>query len=542
LSTFAFSRIYLQLHRFEQMLAPQNSRSHEEDALEPNADTESLLPRDTWLSASQDRSCNQRWWYSSMAAFAVGTALMLLLHSRGSPLQSGNINPHETLEYQAVVPAAPPAVGEVGPIWGCGLVGNIPGISPDGTTQPETQRLIDAMKVSSTFGKATFWNWNLAPQTTDKGTEHLSKDFIFMPEQWGAGAVKEEYVRQAGVANFKDSNGHVSPATMADIFMGMNEPDIRGSCMGNMFGKCSSPCDPASVAADQCPAAHLDITLPPASPNDKGQCNCWQYSHATGVGFWPLPGCAGEQPLPQLFQDPACVNTVMANWKITAQRAVAKGYKYLTTPLVAVDLDYARKFIEAACGCTGGQCTCMDASCGCPVYVGFHFYAYDCQPSKAGGYKALSKRIQAVADIMETYPFVKGAIINEVGMLNCEPTSKNPICIPNSGTYPANSVPDHSCPATPDLPDGLATFIDRLFDLVITSKTRSGKPVVKAFSWFNENMAGGTYNLELFNSDGTVNKVGESYMRNCQRWGTATAGAFASANPAFAATGGASYT
>lgn len=27
--------------------------------------------------------------------------------------------------------------------------------------------------------------------------------------------------------------------------------------------------------------------------------------------------------------------------------------------------------------------------------------------------------------------------------------------------------------------------------------------MVAGFSWFNENMAGGTYNLQLFNADGT---------------------------------------
>ena len=29
----------------------------------------------------------------------------------------------------------------------------------------------------------------------------------------------------------------------------------------------------------------------------------------------------------------------------------------------------------------------------------------------------------------------------------------------------------------------------------------SGKAVVKGFSWFSENMAGGTYNLQLFDQD-----------------------------------------
>jgi len=34
------------------------------------------------------------------------------------------------------------------------------------------------------------------------------------------------------------AEGKRSPAEMANIFLGMNEPDIQGSCMGNMFGTC----------------------------------------------------------------------------------------------------------------------------------------------------------------------------------------------------------------------------------------------------------------------------------------------------------------
>ena len=52
-----------------------------------------------------------------------------------------------------------------------------------------------------------------------------------MPEQWGVDQVEADHVREANVANFVDSEGHISPATMADIFLGANEPDIIGSCM-----------------------------------------------------------------------------------------------------------------------------------------------------------------------------------------------------------------------------------------------------------------------------------------------------------------------
>lgn len=321
------------------------------------------------------------------------------------------------------------------PVWGCGLVGALPGITQDGTAEPETQRLIDALKASSSFNKATYWNWNLAPQTDDGAEQHLTSDFIFMPEEWGAGPVIDKYVRTAGEANFLDSNGKVCPATMATIFLGMNEPDIKGSCMGDMFGKCAKPCSDASVAAGDCPEAHLHGTG--STPNAEGECNCWQDSHATGVGFWPVKGCSGMQPLPEMWEDPECPGAILEKWKKTAASAYAKGYKYLSTPLVAENMEYAKKFIDLACQ------ECHDISCGCPVYVAWHFYAYDCQPEANEGYKTFRERLDATAEMMMAYPFLKGAIINEVGMLNCAGQKDNPICVPDSGTYPASSVEDH---------------------------------------------------------------------------------------------------
>lgn len=43
--------------------------------------------------------------------------------------------------------------------------------------------------------------------TTDKGPEYLSKDFLFIPEVWGANVVNDEWVRRAGESGFLDSNG-----------------------------------------------------------------------------------------------------------------------------------------------------------------------------------------------------------------------------------------------------------------------------------------------------------------------------------------------
>jgi len=286
--------------------------------------------------------------------------------------------------------------------------------------------------------------------------------------------------------------------------------------MGNLFGKCNKPCSRANVEKNNCPAASLSGSWGEA--NSDGECNCWQFSYATGVGFWPVAGCSEEQPLPKMWEEETCVDSVMSKWHQTAERAVRKGYKYLSTPLVAVDIGYARRFIERACT------KCHDITCGCPVYIGFHFYAFDCQPEATGAYDSFRQRLKDVAAVMEEFPFVKGAIINEVGMLNCGSDPDKPICVPNSGKYPANSTADNGCPANNELPNGLASFMDQLFDIMLNATTRDGRSVVKAFSWFNENMAGGTYNLQLFNPDGSLNKLGDAYIKGCSKWGRARNG------------------
>jgi hypothetical protein len=504
------------------------------EALQPDAQSSSddaeaaLLPRGSVRTGAQAGSAHAtaREYRKGATVVFAGVALMVVaavltsLNTGGyHPPASGASRPQSSVDVRG--DAVELVAADDDPIWGCGLLGKIPGISADGVAVPETQRLIDGIKSSSTFGKVSYWNWNLAPESTEDGEEFLTKDFIFMPEVWGAGSVEEQYLRTAGEANFLDSNGQTSPAEMATILLGSNEPDIKGSCMGNMFGKCTAPCTDAEAGSGDCPAANLDISLPPAQPNAAGHCNCWEFSHATGVGFWPLEGCDGPQPLPKMWDDPACITSVIAKWKLTAVSAFRKGYKYLSTPLVAVDVDHAKKFIEAACECVGGNCACTDVSCGCPVYIGVHFYAYDCRPVEAGGYVDFQRKLQAVADVMETYPFVKGAIMNEVGMLNCAPVDEEPICVPNGGQFPATADPDGGCPNNVELPNGLATFVDKLFDLLLQSKTSDGRAVVKGFSWFNENMAGGTYNLQLFSTNGSVNKVGEAYIRGCERWGQA---------------------
>ena len=75
------------------------------------------------------------------------------------------------------------------------------------------------------------------------GGEFLSEDFIFIPDQWGHCVVDRLAARPAIEADLTlRACWSRSPATMTDLFMGPNEPDIAGSCMGSgLSGECLSP-------------------------------------------------------------------------------------------------------------------------------------------------------------------------------------------------------------------------------------------------------------------------------------------------------------
>jgi hypothetical protein len=212
----------------------------------------------------------------------------------------------------------------------------------------------------------------------------------------------------------------------------------------------------------------------------------------------------------------------MSAWKESSAVVAAKGYKYLTAPMVAVSMDWMRQFVTHAC--TG----CSDISCGCPTHVGWHFYANDCQPEK-GGYDDFQTKLDKTVALMEEFPHLQGAIVNEVGMLNCAMATPDAICIPNGPhqKYPALSQPNHACPNTPSMPNGFGSFIKTLLEMTGKAKTADGRRAVVAFTWFNLDMAGGTYNLQLFNDDGTINSVGKDYISACQNWASGTSSALA---------------
>jgi len=399
------------------------------------------------------------------------------------------------------------------PFWGCGLLGPLHGIQADGTTTPAMQTMIDALKSTNKYsGKVTYWDWNYAPQIGDDGSpENLTQDFLFMPENWGVQAVTDEYVRPANAQGFLDSLGRHCPAQMADIFLGANEPDIIGSCMGDMMGICTGPCPPGEMG--DCPVGHAKAPQGSGHANPNGHCDCWSDDHATGAGFWTVPNISQYQPLPTCWTNPECVSVVMSAWKQSAAIVAAKGYKYLSTPLIAVDMDWMQSFVKEACN------GCSDMSCGCPTHLAWHFYANDCQP-ETGGYAHFQSKLDATVALMNQFPHLMGAIINEVGMLNCAMDTPSAVCKPNGPDqkYPAQDQPNHTCPPTPSMPKGLASYLEKLMDMVAAAKAADGRRAVVSFTWFNENMNGGTYNQQLFDDDGSINQIGESYMASCKQW------------------------
>jgi hypothetical protein len=182
-------------------------------------------------------------------------------------------------------------------------------------------------------------------------------------------------------------------------------------------------------------------------------------------------------------------------------------------------MTWMKLFVRASCR------TCKDISCGCPTHIGWHFYANDCQPEVTpdggrSGYQLFQEKLDDTIEIMEEFPHLLGAIVNEVGMLNCAMDTPDAICVPNGPRqkYPARQQPNNACPSTPAHPKGLGSFVHNLLQMVSRAKTRDGRHAVVSFTWFNLNQAGGTYNLEMFKPDGSLNVLGESYITACQMW------------------------
>merc|ERR1719262_569802 len=142
-----------------------------------------------------------------------------------------------------------------------------------------------------------------------------------------------------------------------------------------------------------------------------------------------------------------------------------------------------REFVSHAC--TG----CSDISCGCPTHVGWHFYANDCQPED-GGYDDFQTKLDKTVALMQEFPHLKGAIVNEVGMLNCAMDTPDAMCIPNGPNqkYPAMSQPNHACPSTASLPNGLGSFIKELLQMAGQANTSDSRRAVVSFTWFNQDM------------------------------------------------------
>merc|ERR1719384_1304259 len=113
-------------------------------------------------------------------------------------------------------------------------------------------------------------------------------------------------LQTAGMVGVQDDSGAATKATMAEILLGANEPDMAGICSGT-FGTCTAECTGSEVDAGECPTADVSN---PVQANAAGRCNCWEKSHASSAGYWGISGCVDPQPLPNLWNDSFCVKIV----------------------------------------------------------------------------------------------------------------------------------------------------------------------------------------------------------------------------------------
>merc|ERR1712136_401305 len=149
-----------------------------------------------------------------------------------------------------------------------------------------------------------------------------------------------------------------------------------------------------------------------------------------------------------------------------------------------------------------------------PTHVAWHFYANDCRPASTGGDDNFQAKLDATAKIMEDYPFIQGAIVNEVGMLNCAMDTPSSACVPNGSTqqYPADQEPDNACSSTAELPNGLASFVEDLLGMVAATTTSDGRHSTR------------TWTVAPPTCVSSTRQVGEAYINSCQAWASTAKG------------------
>ena len=137
----------------------------------------------------------------------------------------------------------------------CGLLGPRPVISLDGTTTSvmatvSRRRVPSARRLAGT-GTLRHRSSTVPYNTSSKST---------MPEQWGVGAVNEEWLRTAGQSGFLISSGNPT--------RGIQRTGHVWEL--HVWHHFSVPCPPPPT---------VSCILRREQPNSLGQCDCWTDSH-----------------------------------------------------------------------------------------------------------------------------------------------------------------------------------------------------------------------------------------------------------------------
>jgi hypothetical protein len=233
------------------------------------------------------------------------------------------------------------------------------------------------------------------------------------------------------------------------------------------------------------------------------------------------PTCTAQGPQGKPSQGETCMNSLV-NWsnKQYAGYMQGKGYQYLSTPLFAVNMNFMIGWMQHACGTSCDpatlckdehhQCTNPDdlkqlMGCGCPTHLAFHYYGTGCEgiTQDPNYFKDLKHKVDVSKNLMETYPHLRGTIVNEIGVLQGTDTSPN-------------------C-------QNLVTFLETALNILVHARTEDGRSVIAGLNWFNLPGDGGTYDLRLYDDDGAVNKLGHAYQDTCTKaiqdgWGVKGSG------------------
>jgi len=363
-------------------------------------------------------------------------------------------------------------------VQGCGVVtSSNQHVDPAG---PGFTQLIEKLSKINPRGLVPLWNWDVS--LGNKGLSSATADkLLFLPNKQCGGTFDpaDDYP----VAKTTE-NG----IKIGELALGANEPDMDGYCMNGPNG--TMPCS-GTLFAQSSPLCSYCKAL---NPQCSGKSCIYE---VTGCGMWPMDDCGDKNPTPWHCFGPQSDSTrctdeckkkkveQFKNFYIGLQQ---KGYSQASTPLLARNFEFVDELLEqAGCENASSEAGAKRLSLGCPTHLAFHHYAEGC-PNAANlsdALKAFRTKIQ-VAKKTKAKFHLDNLILNELGVLK--------------------KKGEDSC-ATEDI----ATFLTECFKIV------KEEGVFDQVTWFDQNKAGGTFDLSLVKGD-QLSTLGQAYVAACQDW------------------------